>query len=513
MNKNPLSTITPFFLLGILIQNSNLNLFVYLITGSFLFINGLVLIRKNRNKYIYTLLTVIQITLLGFYHKSTFARWNRIPETINESAYTVNAKVVSSKVTKEKSRYIIDVERISKTNSQNLKFRILLYTKCALHEDIKTGTLIELKQINFRPLKSNLPSEYMKWLKQNGVQKIIWQNDCSCIKVTEKKLTNSFQYQRENIRSLIKELYPNKDVYGILEALLIGQKTDIKPSIKEIYTRSGAIHILAISGLHVGLIFMVPFIICSRLTNNRFIIYTCCILVVLAFTILVGAGPSVTRAFFMLTLYSIGKILYKSTSVLNILFLTALTLTVFNPYAIYQIGFQLSFLAVFGIIRYNEKITKSLKIKNRVISYFWQLNAVSISAQLGTTGLSLFYFKAFALSFPLSSMIVIPLAPLILILGFGSVLISPISNQLAGTLAMLNNHLVLFQNRVLAEISNMEWLYLENLRINFLEVIMYYTFLFWLARSFKQHLWIKLFVGLLFMIIISVNENYQLHRL
>ena len=110
-------------------------------------------------------------------------------------------------------------------------------------------------------------------------------------------------------------------------------------------------------------------------------------------------------------------------------------------------------------------------------------------------------------------MIVIPLAPLILILGFGSVLISPISNQLAGTLAMLNNHLVLFQNRVLAEISNMEWLYLENLRINFLEVIMYYTFLFWLARSFKQNLWIKLVVGLLFMIILSVNENYQLYRL
>ena len=255
---------------------------------------------------------------------------------------------------------------------------------------------------------------------------------------------------------------------------------------------------------------MIPFFILKRITSKPLYRYSFSLLVVLLFVLLTGGGPSVMRAFLMLMTFSVGKILTKQTSIYNVIYFTALILVIIDYQVLFQIGFQLSFMAVIGIISFQKRISEIINIKNKILDYVWQLNTVSIAAQLGTIGFSLFYFNAFALSFPLSGIIVIPLAPLILILGFSSVILFPINRFVAELLAGLNNGIVSFQNKVLTWLSQIDWLYLEKLRLDQLELLLYYIFFFWSVYTKKNQIHQKLIVGLIFMLIFSVTEFFKL---
>ena len=507
MNNHPFIKLTPFVAGGILLADS-IN---YSASHQYIFllicIGALLLVFKYKKPKTAVLLVIIQLIGIGLLIRGIEIKEFKTTDNLSSGYYNIIGLVEEVKTIEDRVRIHILTRSIQKQTTLEIKFNILVYGNCEQLRQIKKGQELMLKNIRLKDINKSWNTGYISWLEQKKVKKVIHLSTCSHISQIRTISTNSFQKKNKQIKNILQKLYPEPIIRGIMEALILGDKSNIDMETKDAYIKTGAIHILAISGLHVGLIFSVPFFLIRLFTNNRFIVYSGSMLVIILFTILTGVGPSVARASCMLGLFSIGKICRKNMNVLNILFTTAMILSIIRPSIIYQIGFQLSFFAVFGIINYQHHLKLIWRPKFKLTDYIWQLNVVSIAAQIGTLGLSLYHFAAFSLLFPLSGLIVIPLAPIILIVGMSSVGLYPINTSIAELLANFNTRIISFQNHLLTEISQLDGLYLRELHVGLLDVIMYYSFIICFAFSHKKLSWLKIILALLFMICFSVSEK------
>ncbi|HSP39871.1 MAG TPA: ComEC/Rec2 family competence protein [Gillisia sp.] len=225
---------------------------------------------------------------------------------------------------------------------------------------------------------------------------------------------------REGIISRLRTHDFGPDELAIIQALLLGQRQEISQEIYSNYAAAGVIHILAVSGLHVGIILLLLNQLLKPLERVRFgrILKMLGLLVLLwGFALLAGLSPSVVRAVSMFSFVAIGMQLKRRTSVLNTLFMSLMILLLINPGFLLQVGFQLSYAAVFSIVLIQPHIYKVYKGESKIIRYFWGILSVTIAAQLGVLPLSLFYFNQFPGLFFISNLVILPFLGLILGLG------------------------------------------------------------------------------------------------
>uniref|UniRef100_UPI00404B9728 ComEC/Rec2 family competence protein n=1 Tax=Fulvivirga sp. TaxID=1931237 RepID=UPI00404B9728 len=207
---------------------------------------------------------------------------------------------------------------------------------------------------------------------------------------------------------------------NIALALILGVKDGLNDDIKNAYSASGAMHVLAVSGLHVGIIYLILLFVLKRLQNNsvgRWILFAISIFVLWTYAAVTGFSPSVLRAVTMFTAIALSKAMNRHTNIYNTLAGSALVLLVYDPYLIMSVGFQLSYLAVLGIVYLQPIIYAQFVSANWVVDKIWSITAVAIAAQLATFSLGLLYFHQFPTFFFLSNLVVIPGAFGILILG------------------------------------------------------------------------------------------------
>ena len=223
---------------------------------------------------------------------------------------------------------------------------------------------------------------------------------------------------REKILSLYRQLGFDGDELAVLSALTIGDKTELSESIRESYSVSGASHILALSGLHIGLLYALFFFILKPVTERwqagrcfRSLILIC---LLWAFAFFTGLSSSVVRSVCMFSILAIADLFRQQTLSLNTLGATAFLMLLCNPVWLFDVGFQLSFLAVAAILLLQQPIYRLLSVRNRPGRYVWGLMSVSIAAQLGTAPLVLYYFSRFSTHFLLTNLVVIPLVTIIL---------------------------------------------------------------------------------------------------
>lgn len=212
----------------------------------------------------------------------------------------------------------------------------------------------------------------------------------------------------------------------IAAALLLGEKSSLDREIREAYAATGTMHILAVSGLHVGIIYAILFFPLRYFTlssGKKKIYLTGVIFLIWCYALLTGFSPSVIRAATMFSLFTIGDMRKRKPSSWNLLGLSATIMLVFDPGAFREVGFQLSYLAVAGILALQPLIVRWWIPPNKFLEYFWQLAAVSIAAQLATFPLSVFYFHLFPVYFLLANLVVIPLSFLAMMAGIGLLLL------------------------------------------------------------------------------------------
>ncbi len=208
--------------------------------------------------------------------------------------------------------------------------------------------------------------------------------------------------------------------YEILSALTLGYKKSMDAEIKQVFSATGAAHVLAVSGLHVGIVYMVFNLFFGFLRRQKATRYPFLFLAVLflwGFAFITGLSPSVQRSALMFTVVLIGENLHRPANIYNTLASSASLLLVVNPNLVLDVGFQLSYAAVLGIVYFQPIVAGIFRFTSKAGSYLWGLFAVSVAAQMTTFPLSCFYFHQFPVYFWMSNFIVIPAAFLFIFLG------------------------------------------------------------------------------------------------
>ena len=241
------------------------------------------------------------------------------------------------------------------------------------------------------------------------------------VKLSGKDINNFSQFiftARDKVLAILKEnIPPGKDGLGLAEALLIGYTNDLDKDLVQAYSNTGVVHIIAISGMHLALIYAllvlvfakIPLIKKSKLL--QVVLILCCLWI---FSILTGAAASVIRSAVMFTFIAVGKNFSKTSSTYNTLAAAAFVMLCYNPYFLWDVGFQLSFLAVIGIIVFQNSICNWVYIKNKYLNMVWQLVAISLAAQILTFPVCIYYFHQFPNYFLITNIIAVPLSTVIL---------------------------------------------------------------------------------------------------
>ncbi len=244
----------------------------------------------------------------------------------------------------------------------------------------------------------------------------------------------------------------------LLSAIMLGARDEMGPEVSQAYQASGAVHILAVSGLHVGLVAGMAMILLGFLWPSRrhhWFISLPVILLVWAYILLTGAADSALRAGVLFTFLLLGKSMRRYGEGLNLLAGAVLLLLIIDPRMIFHVGFQLSVLAVGGIIVLHPLIFRAWTPPGRVIGFFWNLTAVTLAAQAATLVISLYYFHQLPVYFLLSGLFIVPLSGLLLGSGWGLILIHGLFAGVAQGLAWIPETLAKLMNAFVFSIASL----------------------------------------------------------
>lgn len=247
--------------------------------------------------------------------------------------------------------------------------------------------------------------------------------------------------QRDRLLEVLGKHLPTDNEFAVGAALCLGNKELLSDELKNEFATVGAMHVLAVSGLHVGIIFSLLFHILNLFkTRKKFWVISKIVITVLCiwlFALLTGASPSVLRAAIMFSFITISLYSRRFRNTYNTLAAAAFLLLLYDPYLLYDVGFQLSFTAVTGIVYLHPRIYKLLYFKWKVPDYFWQITSVGIAAQLATFPIGLYYFHHLPINFMLTGLFVVPFAFLILSLGITLFVVHALSSSLASMIGVL----------------------------------------------------------------------------
>ncbi len=233
---------------------------------------------------------------------------------------------------------------------------------------------------------------------------------------------------RKKAVKIIHHFLPDDEVRSIVLALVLGVKDELENDLIAAFSATGAMHILAVSGLHVGIIYGILSLIFNRLgqQNSRFrwLIFVVSLVVLWSYAFITGLSPSVLRAVTMFSFVAASRAIKRKGNIYNTLGASALFLLLYDPYLIMNIGFQLSFLAVFGIVYLYPMLYDLWSTKHWILDKFWTITCVSIAAQISTAPLSMLYFHQFPNYFLVTNLFIIPAAFAILVGGLAILLTS-----------------------------------------------------------------------------------------
>jgi competence protein ComEC len=269
----------------------------------------------------------------------------------------------------------------------------------------------------------------------------------------------AFAY-RTRLLALLQQYFPGQDEYAVASALLVGYTEDLSDEIKTAYAETGSMHALAVSGTHVGLLYIGLLFLLQRLPfhgrQGRLMETTLALLAIWAFTFLTGATASVLRASVMFSTHLVGKMVFRQANIWNVLSASAFGLLVYNPYFLFDAGFLLSYAAVVGMAFFYPLLYKiSPLMKYKWMDEGWKVLLVGISAQIGTLPLSLYYFHQFPCYFWLSGWVVVLGGAVFLWAGALLIVLDMTLPFLAGWLGYGLNGMLWAMNKIIAGIQHL----------------------------------------------------------
>lgn len=242
--------------------------------------------------------------------------------------------------------------------------------------------------------------------------------DYEGLKIKNDNVLKKFLFQaRARVIKILQQYIPSPKEAGLAEAMLIGYKDDLDKNLVQSYSGTGVTHIIAISGLHLALIYWLLNLMVRPLQRTRLARWLKPVIIIAGlwlFTFAAGASPSVMRAALMFTCLVTGKSISRRSSVYNSLAASAFILLCIDPFWLWDVGFQLSYAAVLSIVLFMKPIYSLWYVKHKIADHIWSLCAVTLAAQILTVPLTVYYFHQFPNLFLLTNLVAVPLSTVIL---------------------------------------------------------------------------------------------------
>ena len=293
---------------------------------------------------------------------------------------------------------------------------------------------------------------------------------------------------RGSIISKLKKASFGTEEMAIIQALLLGQRTAISADTYSNYKNAGAVHILALSGLHIGILLLVlQFLLkpLAHIPHGKTIKLASIVVLLWGFAFLAGLSASIIRAVAMFTFVAYAQYLNRPTNSFNILALSLFFILLVSPNLLFQVGFQMSYAAVFAILWIYPLLLKYWTPKFYLIRKGWQLLSVSIAAQLGVLPISLFYFHQFPGLFFVSNLMIIPFLGILLILGI-LISILALCNALPLFLADFYNQAIHTMNSSIAWIAKQEAFIFKEISFDAVQLLGTYVLIIALVRNLSK---------------------------
>lgn len=395
-------------------------------------------------------------TYLCFFAIGFFSYQIRLPE-FNSKHYThINfedsPKIIQIKITQTlkpdsyNHKYFAEVNAVNETPTTG---KILVnVSKDSLTNSILPDQVLLIYASVSEISKPQNPHQfdYSKYMQLQGVYGQLRISENEIIKVTlgRKTVFGIAQNLRAEIIEKLQKSKLETNERVIIQALVLGEKKDIDKNLYEAYAAAGAVHILAVSGLHVGILYLIlAFLLkpIKRLKYGIFFHSTIVVLLLWCFALLSGLSPSVTRAVTMFSFFAFAHLLNRRTNSTNTLFLSLLTLLIINPLWLFQVGFQLSYLAVFFIVWLLPVFNSIGYSKHWFVRKLGSIVGVTICAQIGVLPLSLYYFHQFPGLFLITNLVVLPFLTILMCGGILIVLLA-VLNRLPDWLSETYNTMI-----------------------------------------------------------------------
>lgn len=417
---------------------------------------------------------LISILLLGYSN----LKWNdqSLNEThiLNQNHFNAYRAVLKDNgyETDKTIRYLIEVEAIHNKVWRPAQGLIYFYLSKEDSGQFNYGDIILVKD-SPKVLEGPFnPGEfdYKRFLSFNNIFHQQYSNGNNIVKIGHGG--NDILARVYNARKFAVNIISNKITSererNIALALVLGNKDGLTDEIKNAYSASGAMHVLAVSGLHVGIIYGIMLLLfgkMDRTTLGRWGLAIISLVLLWSYAAITGFSPSVLRAVTMFSFVAVAKASLSTTNIYNTLAASAFVLLLWNPFLIMSVGFQLSYLAVIGIVFIQPKVYKLFISNNFVVDWIWQITSVSIAAQIATFTLGLLYFHQFPTFFLLSNLVVIPGAFLIL---FGGILTISTSyfDTLSSIIGELTRWLIYSINEVVFWIESLPYSLIQGVYIS-----------------------------------------------
>ena len=495
--KFPIITLTASYAIGVIInQLLKLNITLLYIAFLILLILFVVVFFKAKKKWfqdttfgiVVYLLMICFGSLSHYFHIDT--NYKNHYSNVIETDETIIIGSVSS-VLKPSDKFKKYVFEVSQCNLIPSFGKILLYQSNA-NQTLKVGQKIALCKPILPTLKATNPyqfdySDYLQ--KQNIYHQVFCKDNDILIIGTIKNFNYYLQIIRDKLSNSFAHHHFQASTKSIIDALLLGQRNFIDKDTLTNYSKSGVVHILAISGLHIGILYLFfAFVLkpLDKLKYGKGIRLILILSLLWLFAFITGLPASVTRAVTLFSFLSFGNYFNQQTNIFNAVAVSALVLLIFNPNFIFDVGFQLSYAAVISILLFQPYYEKFYFTKNRVGVYFVDIILVSLAAQIGVLPLSLYYFHQLPLLFLLANIVVIPIASMILIFGSIALILNFIFKPLAVFVGEFLSFIIDLMNHYITIIAKIEDGIIQNISFTSSMTILFYlvllSFIYWIYK-------------------------------
>ncbi|WP_293307091.1 ComEC/Rec2 family competence protein [Pedobacter sp. UBA5917] len=315
--------------------------------------------------------------------------------------------------------------------------------------------------------------------------------------------------QIEKYRKLIK----SDEAFAVASTLILGYRADLSKETLSAYSKTGTIHALSVSGAHVAIIYVVLDFLLAFMNRKRGLKILKLVLIctlIWGYALLTGLSPSVVRSAIMISILITAKVLSKNTNSYNILAFSAFCQLIYNPFLIWDVGFQLSYLAVFGLVYLQPKIYDLIYIKHKWPDKLWSFISMSLAAQIVTFPLSIYYFHQFPLYFLFGNLFIT--LPLVLMMYLGIAILIPWLSFLAPVFEWIIN----FTNSVLKWIADLPYATFSSIWINLPEFILLSLalglFIYGLVNFNKRFVFSSLVVFVAYQVLIICDDLSTIHQ-